>query len=138
MTRLDLLQLVVAQARANGFQFRAWFTRYTGRPWVDAQEALRWLATGRRFYTLLFSHEFASHFWKNGEQITFSVPAQTFQRVLPNGKVITVNRRPFTRRASRPDVWKYHLREMVAAAEPLRYIRRYIRVEDELEDEASL
>lgn len=84
---------------------------------------------------LLFSHEFAQNFWKTGEPITFQVPTQEFQRVMPDGKVVTVKRRPYIRRTSRADVWKYHLREMAVADEPLRYIRKYLMVEEDLDAE---
>ncbi|MEO6922562.1 MAG: hypothetical protein ABI064_01245, partial [Acidobacteriaceae bacterium] len=43
-------------------------------------------------------------------------------------------RKSFTRRSSRKDVWRYHLREMAVAEEPLRYIRKYLNVEDDLEE----
>jgi hypothetical protein len=32
MTRFELLHLLVAQARANGFDFRNWYTRRSTRP----------------------------------------------------------------------------------------------------------
>ena len=38
------------------------------------------------------------------------------------------------RRSARPDAWRYHLREMALADEPLRYMRRYLHVEDEISD----
>jgi len=133
MTRLDLLKLVIAQARVNGFEFRKWYARHTARPWVSSDDAAQWLSLGRRCFTLLFSHEFASCFWKPGTQITFSMPAREFERVFPDGTVKTVRRKAFTRRTARPDVWKYHLREMAGETEPLRYLRRYIRVEEDLD-----
>ena len=91
----------------------------------------------RRYYVLLFSHEFAQNFWKAGERITFQIPTQTFQRIKPDGSIVTVTRKSYTRRSAREDVWKYHLREMAVAEEPLRYMRRYLRVEDDLEEEAE-
>lgn len=135
MTRLELLKLTVARARTNGFQFRRWYMRYTGRPWVTSDDALAWLAIGRRCFMLLFSHEFAKLFWKSGERITFVVPPQEFQRVRPDGSIITVKRKSYTRRTARPDVWKYHLREMATSEEPLRYIRKYLLVEEDLDPE---
>lgn len=137
MTRQELLKLLVSQSRANGFKFRPWFAKHTGRPWVTAEDAIAWLAVGRRYYSLLFSDEFAQNFWKSGEQITFQVPQQEFDRVLPNGSVIKVTRKSYTRRSARPDVWKYHLREMAGSGEPLRYLRRYLRVEEDLDEEGA-
>ncbi len=52
---------------------------------------------------------------------------------MPDGSVMTINRKPFTRRSARKDVWRYHLREMAASEDPLAYIRKYLRVDEELE-----
>lgn len=135
MTRLELLQLLIAQARANGFEFRRWYVSTLHLPWQSATEAVKVLAAERRYYALLFSHEFASSFWKAGERITFQVARQTFQRTRPDGSIGTVHRKPYTRRSAREDSWKYHLRELAVAEEPLRYMRRYLRVEEDLAPE---
>ncbi len=138
MTRLELLQLLVGQARANGFEFRRWYVGKLGLPWTSAREALETLAAQRRYYALLFSHEFASTFWKPGEIMTFQVPTQTFTRRMADGTIGTVKRKAYTRRSTREDAWRYHLREMALAEEPLRYMRRYLRVEEDLtEDEPA-
>ncbi len=91
------------------------------------------LSVERRYYSLLFSHEFASNFWKPGGLITFQVPTQTFNRKMADGTIGTVTRKGYTRRSAREAAWRYHLRELAVADEPLRYMRRYLRVEDELE-----
>jgi hypothetical protein len=132
MTRLELLQLLVGQARSNGFEFRKWYVGKLGLPWTNAQEALESLATQRRYYALLFSHEFASSFWKPGELMTFEVPTHTFTRRLADGSIGFVKRKAYTRRSTRADAWRYHLREMALAEEPLRYMKRYLRVEEDL------
>ena len=93
------------------------------------------LAAERRYYALLFSHEFAQHFWKPGAQMTFLVGPQTFLRTKPDGSVGTVTRKGYVRRSGRQDAWKYHLKELAIAEEPLRYMRRYLRVEDEMEED---
>jgi hypothetical protein len=92
------------------------------------------LSVERRYYSLLFSHEFASNFWKPGGVITFQVPTQTFARKMADGTIGTVTRKGYTRRSVREAAWRYHLRELAVADEPLRYMRRYLRVEDELEE----
>lgn len=137
MTRQDLLKLLIAHAKANGFKFRPWYAQHCGRPWVTAEDAIAWITVGRRYYSLIFSPEFAQTFWKSGEQITFLVPQQEFMRTLPDGTFTTVKRKPYVRRSARTDVWKYHLREMAVAPEPLRYLRRYLHLEEEIEDEAA-
>ena len=76
-------------------------------------------------------------FWKPGAEITFQVPAQTFPRRMPDGTIQTIQRKPFIRRSARKDAWRYHLREMALAEEPLRYIRRYLNVEEDLTDVAA-
>ncbi len=130
MTRIELIRLLVGQARLNGFQFRRWYVGRLGRPWVNAEQAIEELAAERRYYALLFSHEFASSFWKAGALITFQVPQQTFKRRMADGSIGVVQRRAYTRRSAREDVWRYHLRELAVAEEPLRYMRRYLLVED--------
>src|SRR6202789_1991369 len=137
MTRLELLTIVVGRARANGFEFRRWYTGRLGLPWISAEASLKLLDQQRRYYALLFSHEFANAFWKAGEEITFSVPAQSFQRPMPDGTLKTVERKSFVRRSARRDAWRYHLREMALAEEPLRYIRRYLNVEEDLDDDIA-
>ena len=138
MTRFELLQLLVAQARANGFEFRKWYVGRMGLPWETARQAVQTLCEQRRYYALLFSHEFASSFWKAGERITFQVPTQTFTRKMADGSIGTVSRKGYTRRSAREDAWRYHLREMAIAEEPLRYMRKYLPVVDELDPEADV
>jgi hypothetical protein len=135
MTRLELLRLLIGQARANGFELRRWYVTRLGLPWQGSEHATEMLAAERRYYALLFSHEFAQCFWKSGEKITFLMPTQTFQRRSADGSVSTITRKGYTRRSARQDVWKYHLRELALVEEPLRYMRRYIRVEDEMEED---
>jgi hypothetical protein len=135
MTRLQLLQLLVSQARANGFEFRRWYNTSLGLPWVSATDAVNTLAANRRYYALLFSHDFASSFWKPGKRITFQVPSQTFSRRMADGHIGIVHRQPYIRRSTRENAWLYHLREMAAAEDPLRYMRRYLRVIEDLEAE---
>jgi hypothetical protein len=134
MTRLELLKVLIAQARANGFPFKKWYVSRIGLPWTSAQEAVASLSAERRYYALLFSHEFAQNFWKAGEQMTFQVTRQTFPRAMADGSVRLVTRKAHIRRSAREDVWRYHLREMAISEEPLRYIRRFLRVEEDLDD----
>ena len=138
MTRVELLQLLVGQARSNGFEFRKWYVGKLGLPWENARNAVEMLALERRYYALLFSHEFALNFWKAGELMTFQVPTQSFMRKMKDGTIGTVNRKGYTRRSAREDAWLYHLKELAAAEEPLRYMRKYLRVEEELEAEVAV
>jgi hypothetical protein len=108
-----------------------------GLPWENARQAVETLASQRRYYALLFSHAFASTFWKPGEVMTFQVPTQTFTRRMKDGTIGTVKRKGYTRRSAREDAWLYHLKELAAVDEPLRYMRRYLRVEDDLLEEDS-
>jgi hypothetical protein len=123
----------VGQARANGFEFRRWYTVKLGLPWRSASEAVATLSEHRHYYALLFSHDFAASFWKAGGHITFQVPTQTFTRKMADGRIGVVQRKAFTRRSARENAWLYHLREMAAAEDPLRYMRRYLRVIEELD-----
>lgn len=137
MTRLELLKIIVGRARSNGFEFRRWYTGRLGIPWISAEAALTLLETQRRYYALLFSHDFAQTFWKPGAEITFEVPQTSFQRRRADGTIATIERKPYTRRSARKDAWRYHLKEMALAEEPLRYIRKYLAVEEDLEDDLA-
>jgi hypothetical protein len=138
MTRQELLRIVIRQARANGFQFRKWFLAAIDPSWNSFDDAVDLLAEGRRYYPLLFAHEFARAFWKQGSQISFVVPAATYTRRDKDGRIVTVSRKPFTRRTLKADVWKYHLREMAAHDEPLRYIRRFLVIEGDVQQTKSV
>jgi hypothetical protein len=134
MTKQDILQILVHQARANGFQFRKWFQSRIGTPWTNFDDAIKLLAEGRRYYALIYSHDFVRCFWKQGAQMNFIVPSATYTRRDKNGRIVTISRKAFTRRTVKADVWKYHLREMVVQDEPLRYIRRFLMIEEDLAD----
>lgn len=138
MTRVELLLLLIGQARNNGFEFRKWYVSKLGLPWENARQAVETLATQRRYYALLFSHEFASTFWKPGEVMTFQVPTQSFTRRMKDGTIGVVKRKGYTRRSTREDAWLYHLKELAASEEPLRYMRRFLRVEDDLLEADSM
>jgi hypothetical protein len=138
MTRQELLRIVIRQARANGFPFRKWFQAAIDPSWTNFDEAVDVLSLGRRYYALLFAHDFARAFWKQGSQISFLVPAASYTRRDKAGRIVTVTRKPFTRRTLKADVWKYHLREMAAHDEPLRYIRRFLVIEGDVEQTKSV
>jgi hypothetical protein len=135
MTRLDLLKILIGQARTNGFDFRQWYTHSLRLPWKGPNAAITVLASHLHYYSLLFHHDFAQTFWKAGETITFQMPEQSFERRMPDGSIRTIHRKKFMRRSARPDAWQYHLSQMALSEEPLRYIRKYLRVEEELADE---
>jgi hypothetical protein len=138
MTRQELLRILIRQARKNGFPFRRWFQASVDPTWSNFEDAVELLAQGRRYYALLFAHEFARSFWKQGAQISFVVPAASYTRRDKEGRIVTVTRKPFTRRTLKADVWKYHLREMAAHDEPLRYIRRFLVIEGDVQQSKSV
>jgi hypothetical protein len=126
MNRKEMLALLLNQAQFNGFEFRRWFQVQVHPFWPGTEQALALLAGEGRYYTLLFSHEFAQSFWRSGAQMRFSVPQVTYSRVNTRGDVIHVTRKPFTRRTIRSDVWKYHLRQMAASEDPILYLCRFL------------
>jgi hypothetical protein len=138
MTRQELLRIIIRQARTNGFPFRRWFQVAVDPSWTSFDDAVQLLTQGRRYYVLLFAHEFARSFWKQGSQISFLVPAASYTRRDKEGRIVTVTRKPFTRRTLKADVWKYHLREMAAHDEPLRYIRRFLVIEGDVQQSKSV
>lgn len=132
MTRAELLRALVRQAKANGFEFRRWYTNRLALPWISFDAAVTALAEQRRYYALLFSHEFAQTFWLAGSKMTFIVPTNRFTRVTKGGSIV-VERKGHTRRTVLPDAWRFHLKNMAAEEEPLRYIRRFLLIEEDLE-----
>ena len=132
MNRKDLLRLLLNQAQFNGFEFRRWFQSNIRPIWPGADAAITLLAEEGRYFTLLFSHEFATRFWRSGAQMSFMVPAITYPRVNSSGGVVHVTRKPFTRRTIKPDVWKYHLQKMAASDDPIDYLCRFLPAADQV------
>ena len=132
MTRAELLRALIRQAKSNGFEFRKWYTLRIGLPWTSFVESVQTLSEERRYYALLFAHEFAETFWRTGSKMTFVVPNSTFTRVSKDGKPRIVVRKGHIRRSVIPDAWRYHLKEMAVADEPLRYIRKFLLIEEDL------
>ena len=126
MNQEEALRAVLMQAQLNGFPFRRWFQTHLCCAWPGSRQAIVLLATGDRYYTLLFSHDFARYFWRVGSKISFVVPAVTYPRVNSQGGVIEVTRKSFTRRNNKPNAWKYHLSQMAASDDPLAYICRFL------------
>jgi hypothetical protein len=136
MTRRALLRTLILRARAHGFEFRKWYQTNIEPEWKDFDQAITVLESGRRYYALLFSHDFARNFWKKGTQISFILPSQEYTRLNNKGQPVTIKRQAFTRRTSRSTsntIWQYHLEQMAVWEEPLRYIRRFILTDEELE-----
>jgi hypothetical protein len=132
MNRKELLRLLLNQAQFNGFEFRRWFHENVSEVWPGTESAIALLAREGRHYTLLFSHEFVRCFWRSGGQMSFLVPATSYSRVNSSGGVVQVTRKQFTRRTIKPDVWKYHLRQMAVADDPIDYLCRFLPAADQV------
>jgi len=130
MNRKEMLRLLLNQAQFNGFDFRRWFQTHVRTAWPGNEQALALLAVEGRHFTLLFSHDFARGFWRTGAQMRFVVPSTTYDRVNGQGAVVQVTRKPFTRRTVKKNVWKYHLRQMAAADDPILYLCRFLPGQD--------
>lgn len=137
MTRQGLLRILIHQAKNNGFNFSHWFQSNIDPTTKTFDEAIKTLAGGRRYYALLFSHEFAMSFWKGGEKMSFIIPSNSYTKHDRNGSLITVKRKAYVRRTTKPSAWMYHLREMAVHEDPLRYIRRFLIMEEDLKDANS-
>ncbi len=120
------LTQLLHQAQFNGFDFQHWYQAHIRQDWPGSEQAIHVLSLEERYYALLFSHEFARSFWHTGARISFTVPSITYSRVNGHGEVIVVTRKPFTRRTVKPDAWKYHLRQMAAAEDPVVYLSRFL------------
>ena len=138
MTRKETLLMLLSQAHANGFEFRRWYATNFSGDRFNTEEAISLLATDAWFYALIFSHDFARAFWKKGAQMNFIVPAATYSRMNGKGEVVTINRKPFTRRTVKADVWKYHLRQMALSDDPLRYLKRFLPTQEDFSAQHSV
>lgn len=137
MTRKETLHILISLARANGLDFCRWYQANIAPEWPGTDEAVTLLTTEGRFYALVFSHEFARAFWRKGERMQFVVPAITYSRMNGKGQVVTINRKPFTRRTIKADVWKYHLRQMALSEDPIRYLKRFVPTNEDLHSQPS-
>jgi len=133
MTRQETLNILISQAHTNGFEFRRWYQGTISADWPGTEEAIANLTHEGRLFALVFSHEFARAFWKKGAQMNFIVPAATYSRMNGKGEVVTINRKPFTRRTIKADVWKYHLRQMAVSEDPIRYLKRFLPTHEDLQ-----
>jgi len=132
MGRQETLFHLLRQSIANGFEFRSWYERHVLPQWPGMDESIRVLSAEGRLLGLLFSHEFARAFWQRGAQMNFVVPGATYDRLNGKGQVVTITRRPFTRRTIKADVWKYHLRQMAMSDDPLQYMKRFLPIHEEI------
>lgn len=132
MTRVELLRALIRQAKSNGFEFRKWYVNRMTLPWTSFDASVQTLSEQQRYYALLFAHEFARSFWLEGSKMTFVVPTNKFTRILRDGSTMVVERKGHTRRTVLPDAWRFHLKAMAIADNPLRYIRRFLLIEEDL------
>lgn len=137
MTRVELLRIVIGRAHENGFDFKRWYITCLREPWENTDMALKVVESQRRYYALLFHHEFAQAFWKKGETLTIHIAAQAFERVMPDGSTKIVERKAHVQRKGRAGGWQHYLMQMALQEEPLRYVRRFVNVEDEIESAPS-
>jgi len=79
MTRTETLLILISQALANGFEFRRWYQANISPEWPGSEEAVAILVTEGRYYSLVFSHDFAGRFG-SGAQMNFIVPSATYSR----------------------------------------------------------
>jgi hypothetical protein len=131
MNRKNLLRTLIDKAEFNGFDFRDWFQAYIQPVWPGTEQALNVIGSESRYFALVFSHDFVRCFWRTGARISFSVPSITYPRINSKGEVVQVTRKPFTRRTIKPDVWKYHLRQMAASEDPIAYLCRFLPAQDQ-------
>ena len=132
INRKDALYTLIRQAHANGFEFRRWYQSNITPEWTGAEDAVERLAAESHYFALVFSHDFARAFWTKGAQMNFIVPSSTYSRKNGKGEVVTIHRKPFTRRTIKADVWKYHLRQMAASEDPLGYLKRFMPTQEDL------
>ncbi len=132
MTPNETLHLLIDQAQSNGFDFRRWYQSHIRFEWLGTKSAVNLLLDEGRYFSLICSHDFAQALWKQGARMNFIVPSKTYSRMNGKGEVVTINRKPFTRRTIKANVWKYHLRQMVTSDDPMVYLQRFLPKNDAL------
>lgn len=132
MTRVELLRALIRQAKSNGFEFRKWYVARMALPWISFDASVEALSRQRRYYALVFAHEFAQAFWLKGSKMTFVVPNNQFTRVSKDGSTRVVERKGHIRRSVLPGAWRFHLKAMAVAEDPLRYLRKFLLIEEDL------
>lgn len=143
MTLKENLLLLIRNAQRNRFNFRRWYRANIRPDWFGLDDAVSLLCEEGRYYALIFAHDFARAFWKQGAQMRFVVPTLTYSRMNGKGEVITITRKPFTRRTIKADVWQYHLRQMAISDDPMSYLKRFlpstedIRAQEEADENLS-
>jgi hypothetical protein len=114
MTRQELLRIVIRQARTNGFRSASGFRPRSTPP--GPALTTRWSCLPKGGATTL-SFLPTNLPGRSGSRVlrsASSFPAASYTRRDKEGRIVTVTRKPFTRRTLKADVWKYHLREMAA------------------------
>ena len=139
MTRLELLTIVVGRARSKWLRVPP-VVHPAGSICLGSAPKLHSPSSSSSAVIMPFSFPTSSPTpsGKPANDITFSVPAQSYKRPMPDGTVKTITRKPFIRRSSRRDAWRYHLGRWPSQRNPLRYLRKYLNVEDELLAERSI
>jgi hypothetical protein len=131
MSRDEKLLTLIRKAETNGFELRDFFQSNIAPEWPGSEKAITMLSTEGRLAALIFSHDFAKAFWKRGAKMQFVVPGSSYSRLNAKGQVVTINRKAFTRRTIKPDVWQYHLRQMITSDDPIAYLDRFLPAEAE-------
>lgn len=96
MSDVEILQTAIRKAiELGGYVFHSGFTLRT----VPEK-----LLIQKRYYGIIFSHEFAKAFW--GDEIRYNKTRKT--------KILYISK------------WAHHLQQMVLEEEPLKYLRKFL------------
>jgi len=109
MTNEQILKKAIEKAVKNGWE--AWNTQ-------EGYYTIEILIRERRYYSIIFSHDFARAFWgdgkRNEEYIDYATkkPVYSYQ--------ISGNNWSYLKR------WQHHLQQMVLEEEPLKYLEKFL------------
>jgi len=105
----EILKMAIEKAIKYGWKSRPLhFNEETHKIEVNPWKTAEWyLECGhfRRYYELIFTHDFAKAFWGNIEIDTATRKA--------NGPI-------------RMKRWQYHLQQMILEPEPLKYLKKFL------------
>ena len=109
MNKEEILKQAIKRATKNGYRlpeaFKAIFDEI--EIGYDRMDELWWRSEG--YYGLIFSPDFAKAFW--GEEMCDCFGGKLYEKC---------------DKGDAPEIWMFHLQEMVLAEEPLQYLQSFL------------
>jgi len=119
MTNEQILKKAIEKAVKNGWESPLHYNEDTGNIEVNPWKTAEWyLECGhfRRYYELIFTHDFAKAFW--GEERAYCGNCSFYKNSDYKEMCVNCNSTTYN--------WQIHLKDMVLEKEPLKYLERFL------------